>query len=714
MRHRWIAAAAVAAIAASLAAAEAAQWPGIGRVIAWSAERSTGWAVQHERCRARLLTAAWLACDRIALTDATSQPAPSLSINAVGNAWFDGTQVRVAWDWGELWRWRRGAALHLRDLSAQTLRLRLERDANGAATWQPPQPGAEPASNAAAPMPRVDVLTVATGDIAWSDALTATRLAITLRAAGDGGSPPATDSGMRATIDGRWRQLPMSLRASTNALLPLLQSQAGAAKLPLSVQGTVGAATIGFDGSAAALFGERELDGAVTLSGPSLARAGAPLGLTLPETPPFELKGRLAHGEGVWRLDESQARIGRSRLGGDFVFDPRDQPPLLTGRLVAPRLLLADLGPSIGAPVPAANPATASAGARSARSRAGPRSDALGASAAAEPARDRVRVLPDRKFDLPSLRAMQARLDVDIDTLDLGTPGVRALRQLRTQLTLQDGSLRLTRLNAVVAGGRLQGDTRLDERNGTARWSAQLRFEGVDVAAWLPVLGADGDPAARTSSPARHARSAGTTTRNAGTTRTTRRATPDAGAYVTGKLVAQADVRGSGRSTAQILSTLEGQADATIRNGTVSHLLTEALGLDLAQALGVMVRGDRALALRCARVHLELRDGVATVGPAVFDNSDSTLRAAGTISLAEETLALAVRSRPKDISFLSLRAPVTVTGRWLDPVVGIEGRSLAGRVLGAAVLAAIVAPAAALLPLFDPGEKQAGDPCAAP
>jgi hypothetical protein len=30
------------------------------------------------------------------------------------------------------------------------------------------------------------------------------------------------------------------------------------------------------------------------------------------------------------------------------------------------------------------------------------------------------------------------------------------------------------------------------------------------------------------------------------------------------------------------------------------------------------------------------------------------------------------------------------------------------------VLAATVAPLAALLPLFDPGEKQAGDPCAAP
>ena len=698
MNRRWIATGATAAaIVVALAAAEAAQWPGIGRVVAWSVERGTGWAVQHEGCRARLITASWLACERFTLAERTS---------AVDNTpWIDGTQAMVAWRWGDLWRWRGGAQLHLREVRAQTLRLRLERDANGSATWQAPLAAREAPGEEARPPPRVDRLAVASGEIAWRDAVTATQLAIAVQSVpADAAASPqdvasANPAGWRATIDGRWRKLEMSLRASTTALLPLFGAQAGAEKLPLVVQGTVGAATIGFDGRAAALFGEPELDGAISIAGPSLARVGAPFGLTLPTTPPFELKGRLAHAGNRWQLEQAQAGIGRSRLGGDFVFDQRVQPPLLTGRLVAPRLLLADLGPSIGASARAARPAGV--------------------------ASERDRVLPDRAFNLPSLRAMQARLDIDIDTLDLGTPDVRPLREVRTLLTLEDGSLRLNKLNAVVAGGRLQGDTRLDERRGTALWSAKLRFDGVDISTWLPGVRDEDAPPVPSTRSVRSARAqaqpvapregregSARSARSTGSARPARAAAgARQGAYVTGKLVADIDVRGSGRSTAQILSTLDGQADATIRDGTLSHLATEGLGLDLAQALGVMVRGDRALPLRCARVHLELRDGVATVGPALLDNPDSTLRAGGSINLAEETLALVVRSRPKDVSFLSLRSPVTVTGKWTNPDVGIDGRSIAGRVIGAAVLAATVAPLAALLPLFDAGEKPAGDPC---
>jgi hypothetical protein len=152
--------------------------------------------------------------------------------------------------------------------------------------------------------------------------------------------------------------------------------------------------------------------------------------------------------------------------------------------------------------------------------------------------------------------------------------------------------------------------------------------------------------------------------------------------YVTGALDATFDVRGSGDSTGQILSTLNGRIDLTLRDGTVSHLATEAAGLDLAQGLGVLIRGDRPLPLRCACVQATARNGVVAT------------------------------ARPKDFSLLLLRTPITLRGTLAQPRIGLEGGKLVGKVGAAAALGAAAGPFAALIPLIDFGQKEEGDACA--
>jgi uncharacterized protein involved in outer membrane biogenesis len=166
-------------------------------------------------------------------------------------------------------------------------------------------------------------------------------------------------------------------------------------------------------------------------------------------------------------------------------------------------------------------------------------------------------------------------------------------------------------------------------------------------------------------------------------------------------------------STATLLSNLDGKVNARLSDGALSHLVTEGIGLDVAQALGVLVRGDRPLPLRCAVLDLAVQDGRVAVRRGVLDNRDSTIRIGGRVNLREESLELVLRSRPKDFSPLSLRSPVTLTGRFDAPRVGIDGSRLAGRVAGGVLLGAVVGPVAALLPLVDPGERQKQDPCTA-
>jgi uncharacterized protein involved in outer membrane biogenesis len=95
-------------------------------------------------------------------------------------------------------------------------------------------------------------------------------------------------------------------------------------------------------------------------------------------------------------------------------------------------------------------------------------------------------------------------------------------------------------------------------------------------------------------------------------------------------------------------------------------------------------------------------------------NRDSTVRIDGRIDLRDESLALRAVARPKDISPLSLRSPVTVGGTLADPVVGIDPSRLAARAAAALALGTIAAPGAALLPLIDLGSRGEGDPCASP
>ena len=148
------------------------------------------------------------------------------------------------------------------------------------------------------------------------------------------------------------------------------------------------------------------------------------------------------------------------------------------------------------------------------------------------------------------------------------------MRGLATHLTLRSGVSNLAELQAQVAGGRLRGSTSLSTTPAcsVARWQADLRFIGVQVEQWLRRLQA--------------------------------RSTP----FLGGRMAARLQVQGVGNSTATILANLQGRVAASLGHVTVSHLIVEWAGLDVAQALGVYVRGDDPLPLNCANVQANIFD----------------------------------------------------------------------------------------------------------
>ena len=718
----WLTAAVLLALLLGLAVGEATGWPLLRGPLQRQAAKSAQVPVQLDgRFHLRLLGTPQLQVGRLTVGAAQGVAAPHL---------LQADDALLAWRWGDLWRWRQGQPLHIHALHAQALDLQLLRLADGRASWALGSAKPPGANEAPTPMPRFGRLQVDAGRAVLDDAVLDTALQITLTG-GEGATlparpaqpsaqasvppsaPPSTPpsaqarsasqppaqaasaglgatpqpsgpaQGYRVGITGRWHALALQLDLRIGGALPLLQDDTGDRNAPavsVRLEGTAGAAKVLFDGRAASLLSARRLEGALRFAGPSLAAVGRPLGVTLPRTPAFQIEGRLAHDDGIWELRADRATIGRSALGGEFRFDSRASPRRLTGKLTGQRLLLADLGPAVGAPGEGRGttpppPAPAAPG----------------------------KVLPQRQFDLPSLRVMDADVAVAIDALDFGSTALAPLQAVRTRVLLQDGVLQLQGLQAGVAGGKVAGSTRLDGRNKTARWDLDLHVTGIDIAGWVRALRAPaGDKVAKP--------------RGSAALQRERQAARQGGdqpvrSYLTGVLDSDFKLQGQGNSTAQILASLQGSARLLLRDATLSHLATEAAGIDLAEALGVLVRGDAPLPLRCARVDLAIDNGVAVIRRAVLDNADSTLRMDGHIDLRNETLALRARSMPKDFSPLSLRAPVLVTGTLAKPQVGLDGRALGARALAAAALAVIAAPLAALLPFVDPGEAEPGDPC---
>jgi len=558
---------------------------------------------------------------------------------------LDGEDVSLELGWGALWdAWRDEpgtTALRVRRLDATRLDVHAERGVNGRASWQfGPAPSAS--SPAVAPLPAFGRLGVADGTLHYSDAAQGTAIEAKLTLA-EGNAPDAAAPRFTLDASGRYQRLPLKLELQSGGLLPFMADDDEPEPVALKLQATLGRATLAFDGNTTGLLAGGGLNGHFRLQGPSLAAVGDPLRVTLPTTAPFVAEGELQRRGTTWLAQVAEATIGRSRVRGTFAYRSGPGRPLLTGQLSGPRLLLADLGPAVGAPVDGAAK------------------------------RDGGKVLPTRPFDLAALRVMDADVRIALDELNLDTPKLEPLRPLRAHLLLDAGVLQIAELDARTAEGALTGRVQLDGRGDTALWKADLRWTAVLLERWLRLARKEGEPP-----------------------------------WVTGRLSGNATVQGQGRSTAEILASLQGSVRTSLGDGTLSHLAVEAAGLDLAQALGVMLSGDDALPVTCAVADLEAKAGVLRPRTLVVDTSDSVLWMDGTLSLATETMDLRVVVAPRDFSPLALRTPLRVRGPFTAPAVTMDRNPLTGKV-GAALLLALVNPLAALLPMLDPGNTEGAD-----
>jgi len=282
------------------------------------------------------------------------------------------------------------------------------------------------------------------------------------------------------------------------------------------------------------------------------------------------------------------------------------------------------------------------------------------------------RVLPDASLDVASLRNMDARLAITVARLEPGGD-VTPVTDLAADLQLRGGVLALGRMQAVVAGGALGGDLRIDASQDPGVTQIELRLANLALERWLPKL--------RGESP------------------------------IASRLNAQATLSGRGDSVAATLGSAHGRIHVGLGPGYASRLMLEVAGLDVAESLSVLATADERIRLDCGLFDIAVEGGVARPKVMLLDTRDTLLVGEGSADLAKERLALTVRAAPRDASPLTLRSPLQITGTFADPRIGVDKGRIAGTVIASAVLGSLVAPLAALLPLLDFGEGDPPSPC---
>ena len=424
---------------------------------------------------------------------------------------------------------------------------------------------------------------------------------------------------------------------------------------PLRIEAVVGETRVAFDGTLTNPLQPEVFDIALDLAGPSLSALFPIFGIPLPPTPPYALSGRLKRNGALWTVAGLDGRVGDSDLTGDLTIDSVPEPPFMKATLVSRLLDFDDLAGFIGAPPETGKGETASAQQkREAQRRAREGS-----------------VLPNMPIDLKRLRAMD--MEVDLTGARIAAPKL-PLDKLHAELKLKGGLLTLDPLEFGVAEGTIAGTLVLDGRKDKPRVTSDLTLRGLSLKPFFATTDLS-----------------------------------DMANLTAGRFGGRVKLAGDGRSLAEVLGNSSGETTVAMTGGSLSPLLVELIGLDIAQALAIVVTNKQTpVRIRCAFGQFKVEQGQMRTDGFVIDTTDSTLLGTGAIHLGTEKLALRIEADPKDVSPLSANAPIAIMGPFRNPEISIDPTRTAGEGLFDRIIS-LADPILALLPVVDLGSAEDRD-----
>lgn len=431
----------------------------------------------------------------------------------------------------------------------------------------------------------------------------------------------------------------------------LLSLQEQDVRFPVDANVRIGKTAIAISGTVTNPRSVGALDVQLKLATISMAKLYALTGIPFPETTALATEGHLIgefsrHGS-AWKYDKFAGKVGSSDLSGTFEYEGKQPRPYLKATLVSNVLNLQDLAPLIGAD------STASKVKRGA--------------ATGQPVD---RVLPVEPFKA------ERWTSIDADVKFSGRKIIRArqlpIENVTADLHLQDGVLSLTPLDFGIAGGQLLSTIVLDGRGNAIKAQVKIAARHLKLKQLLPTF----QPMQASL----------------------------------GEMNGDASLSATGNSVAAMLGSSNGEIKAFIDGGTVSKMMLEKIGLNIANVILTQLSGDKQAILNCMASDFSVTNGVMQARTFLIDTEDAFLNISGQIDLAQEKLALTIKPGTKSLRIFSLRAPFYVSGSFKQPLVNVDKGVLALKA-GSAVALAVMAPViTAIIPLVNVGPGKAS-PC---
>lgn len=344
----------------------------------------------------------------------------------------------------------------------------------------------------------------------------------------------------------------------------------------------------------------------IDVSGDNTANLYGLTGIALPPSPPYRLSGDIDRQGSEFRIANANGKLGDSDVRGTMAVDMGGERLRLKADITSDRLVFADLAPFVGAR-PGGQEGEAQKDAGTPIAKGG-------------------KLLPDKQIDLTRLNAMDADLVFNAKRIDAPTLPIDSLS---TKLSLNAGTLKIEPADIGIGMGRVSTVMTLYGAQKPVKVDIDTRLERLDLKRLFR-----GKPFIEQTA---------------------------------GTLGGRAKLSATGTSIAQILGSADGEVLTVMSGGQISHLLIEAMGLDIAEAIGYAVSGDKPIPIRCIVTDFGAERGVFTSKTFVIDTTDTNVAGKGAINMREEKIDLTLYPPSKDWSPLSLRAPFTSRGRSPNP-----------------------------------------------
>jgi uncharacterized protein involved in outer membrane biogenesis len=275
---------------------------------------------------------------------------------------------------------------------------------------------------------------------------------------------------------------------------------------------------------------------------------------------------------------------------------------------------------------------------------------------------DPTHIFPDVPLDVQRLRAMDADVTYKADAINVNK---LPLKQVSLKLKLRDAKLQIEPLALTLPQGTFTGSININAQQNMPDVDIDLKLSGARLEDFMAKIGQS--------------------------------------SALEGPLVGRVRLHGAGMSVHKAAGNSNGRVALVVPGGHIRQAFAELLGINVSRGLGLLLSGNQTeTPIRCAIADFQVAKGAMQPRHLVLDTGVVVSHGSGSANMNDESLNLKLKGESKEPRLIHVLAPITITGHFRNPKLGVQAVSAVTQA-GVAAGLAILNPLVALLPFVDLG-----------